>query len=204
MSKICAIILAAGESKRMKVPKMLLDFNGETMIEKVIRNVARSEVSHILVVLGAFREELSRITERLEVPVCYNDRYKSGMLSSVQCGFRNLPDSWDAVMVFPGDQPFIEPGVINELIKAFVESKKRIVIPVYGKKRGHPILIGAEYRNSIAELPEKEGLRSLAQQNPGDVLEVETQTPGILKDFDIYEDYINEINNPRYGTKNQV
>lgn len=203
MSKICAIILAAGESKRMKVPKMLLDFNGETMIEKVIWNVKQSEVSHILVVLGAYRDELSLITERLEVAVCYNDIYKSGMLSSVQCGFRNLPETWDAVMVFPGDQPFIEPGVINELIKAFSETKKGIVIPVYGKKRGHPILIGAEYRSSVADLPEEEGLRSLAQKNPGDVLEVETGSPGILKDFDTYEDYINGINNPRYGTENQ-
>ena len=187
----------------MKVPKMLLDFNGETMIEKVIWNVKQSEVSHILVVLGAYRDELSLITERLEVAVCYNDRYKSGMLSSVQCGFRNLPETWDAVMVFPGDQPFIEPGVINELIKAFSETKKGIVISVYGKKRGHPILIGAEYRNSVADLPEEEGLRSLAQKNPGDVLEVETGSPGILKDFDTYEDYINGINNPRYGTENQ-
>jgi len=58
MSGIWAIILAAGESKRMKVPKMLLPFHGKTMIEKVVENVAGSEVFRTLVVVGSFRDEI--------------------------------------------------------------------------------------------------------------------------------------------------
>jgi len=118
MGKIWAIILAAGESKRMKVPKMLLPFHGKTMIEKVIGNVIGSEVFHILVVLGSYRDEIRGSISHLQVNHCYNENYRKGMLSSVQCGFKNLPADFDAVLVFPGDQPFIEPDVINLIIRS--------------------------------------------------------------------------------------
>lgn len=194
MGKICAIILAAGESKRMKVPKMLLPFHGKTMIEKVIGNVISSEVFYTLVVLGSKKDEILGSISHLPVSHCYNENYRSGMLSSVQCGFKNLPADFDAVLVFPGDQPFIEPDVINLVIQSFMETGKGIVIPVYGKKRGHPMLISFRYREMIDNLDERVGLRSLAELHNEDLLEVKTNSPGILKDFDTEEDYLNETN----------
>jgi len=67
MKEIWAIVLAAGESKRMKVPKMLLPFDGLTMVEKVILNVTGSNVSNTLVVLGSYREEILGAMDHLEV-----------------------------------------------------------------------------------------------------------------------------------------
>lgn len=194
MGSIFAIILAAGESKRMQVPKMLLPFHGKTMIEKVIGNVISSEVFHTLVVLGSDRDEILGSISHLPVSHCYNENYRHGMLSSVQCGFKNLPPDFDAVLVFPGDQPFIEPDVINLVIRSFRETVRGIVIPVYGKKRGHPLLISNRYKDVIDTLDENEGLRSLTELYKEDVLEVKTNSPGILKDFDTREDYLNEIN----------
>ena len=194
MNKICAIILAAGESKRMKVPKMLLPFNGKTMIEKVIENVIRSEVFRILVVLGSYREEILGSISHLPVYHCFNENYRKGMLSSVQCGFKNLPADFEAVLVFPGDQPFIEPEVINLIIKSYRETRNRIIVPVYVNKRGHPVLIDRIYADEINTLEENQGLRSLLELHPEDVLEVKTNSPGVLKDFDTKEDYLNELN----------
>jgi molybdenum cofactor cytidylyltransferase len=194
LGEIWAIILAAGESKRMKVPKMLLPIRGKTMIEKVVENVAGSEVFRTLVVVGSFREEVSGAISRTGVSICYNENYRKGMLSSVKCGFNNLPVIYDAVVVLPGDQPFIEPEVINSLIKAFRETAKGIIIPVYRKKRGHPILISSKYRDAVELLDENEGLRSLSVMYKKDVFEVKTSSPGILKDFDTKQDYLNELN----------
>jgi molybdenum cofactor cytidylyltransferase len=194
MIDIWAIILAAGESKRMNVPKMLLPFNGKTMIEKVIDNVTRSEVFRTLVVLGSYGDEILEAISHLPVSHCYNENYRCGMLSSVKCGFRNLPLHYNAVIVFPGDQPMIEPEVINQIIKAYRETGKGIIIPVYRKKRGHPLLIDFKYRDKIDKLSDDEGLRSLAEMHQEDVFEVKTKSPGILKDFDTKEDYLNEIN----------
>jgi molybdenum cofactor cytidylyltransferase len=194
MGEIWAIILAAGESKRMKVPKMLLPFNGKTMIEKVIENVIRSEVFRTLVVLGSYRDEILGSISHLPINHCYNENYKKGMLSSVKCGFKNLPVNFNAVLVFPGDQPFIEPDVINMIINIYRETGKGIIVPVYRKKRGHPLLIDCKYREEIYTLEENEGLRSLSNMHQKDVFEVKTNSPGILKDFDTKEDYLNELN----------
>lgn len=194
MKEIWAIILAAGESKRMKVPKMLLPFNGKTMIEMVIENVIGSEVFRILVVLGSNRDEILGSISNLPVDHCYNENYRKGMLSSVQCGFKNLPADFEAVLVFPGDQPFIEPDVIDLIIKSYRETRKGIIIPVYVNKRGHPVLIDRRYADEINTLEENEGLRSLSNLHKEDVLEVKTNSPGILKDFDTKEDYLNELN----------
>jgi molybdenum cofactor cytidylyltransferase len=194
LGEIWAIILAAGESKRMRVPKMLLPFNGCTMLEIVIRNVIRSDVNNTLVVLGAKNYAITGLIEKMSVKCCYNENYKEGMLSSVKCGFRNLPSDLDAVLVFQGDQPFITSGVINMVIETYRLSGKGIVIPVHEKKRGHPLLIDRKFRNEIEKLNTREGLRSLAYQFTDDVLEVETNDSGILQDFDTYEEYKKEIN----------
>lgn len=194
MGNICAIILAAGESRRMKVPKLLLPFGGETMIEKVISNVTASEVFHTLVVLGSYRDEILAVIKNLPVSCCYNENYRDGMLSSVRCGFRNLREECDAVLVFPGDQPFIETEVVNLIIETYRKSRKGIVIPVYRKIRGHPILIDLKYRDAVYTLPDAEGLRYLARRYPKDVFEVKTGSIGILKDFNTKDEYLNEIN----------
>jgi molybdenum cofactor cytidylyltransferase len=194
MGEIWAIILAAGESRRMGFPKMLLDFNGRTMIESVIGNVSESKVDKIIVVLGADSEAIVERIGKLGVKYCYNENYKEGMLSSVRCGFRNIPSDYNAVLVFQGDQPLITPDAINTVIEAYLSSGKGIVIPVYKKRRGHPLLIDIKYRDEIEKLSPDKGLRSLANKFSEDVLEVDTSESGILRDFDTYEEYKIEIN----------
>jgi molybdenum cofactor cytidylyltransferase len=194
MGGFWGIILAAGESKRMGFPKMLLTFNGVTMIENVILNVRKSQVQNIMVVLGANRDLLSEVIAKLPVKYCYNDNYKEGMLSSVKCGINSIPADAEALLVFQGDQPMITPDVINRVIEAYSASGKGIVIPVNNKKRGHPLLLDKKYRSEIGKLDAGEGLRSLAYKFSEDVHEVETGDPGILLDFDTIDDYKKNIN----------
>jgi molybdenum cofactor cytidylyltransferase len=194
MGGLWAIILAAGESRRMGFPKMLLPFNGRTMIENVIMNVTGSVVDNIIVVLGADMDSLIDLVKKSCVKYCYNENYKEGMLSSVKCGLRNIPSDFEAVLVFQGDQPLITSKVINMVIETYKSSGMGIVIPVHEKKRGHPLVIGRKYRNEIEKLDTNKGLRSLAYQFSDDVKEVETDDSGILRDFDTYEEYKKEIN----------
>lgn len=178
----------------MKVPKMLLPFDGKTMIEKTITNIVKSEVFNTLVVLGSFRDVICAAVGHLPVTICYNDNYKEGMLSSVQCGLRNIQGSAGAVLIIPGDQPLIEPAVINKVIGAYRRSKKGIVIPVFKGKRGHPLLVDKKYIEEIKSYGKNEVLRSIARLHKDDVLEVSVNTAAILKDFDTKEDYLIEIN----------
>ena len=194
MAELWAIILAGGESKRMKAPKMLLPFKGKTIIEKVIENVTASDVQKTMVVLGAEREAITNVIAGLPVSHIYNGNYKKGMFSSIICGLRALPDDLEAVLVFQGDQPMIQSRTVNAVINAFRESGKGIVMPVFSKKHGHPLLIDKKYRSEIEKLNPDDGLRSLATKFKNDVLEVEVEAPEILRDIDTREDYLNEIN----------
>ncbi len=197
MNDIWAIILAAGESRRMESAKMLLPFGSKTMIEMVIGNISASEVSGTLVVLGSFRDEILEVVRNYPVVHCFNENYRDGMLTSVKCGLVNLPENYKAVLICPGDQPLIRPDVINRVIEAYRQTGKGIVIPVYRNKRGHPLLVDRKYGGQINLLDKKEGLRMLAHKFPGDVMEVDTNSPEILKDFDTKDDYLGEINKMR-------
>ncbi len=90
MSEIWAIILAGGESKRMGTPKMLLPYRGATIIETVIQNIASSSVEKTLVVLGSDSDRILQVISGYPVIHCYNDAYKSGMLSSVKMRIRRI------------------------------------------------------------------------------------------------------------------
>ena len=194
MSGIWAIILAAGESKRMGSPKMLLPYNGTTVIEQVIQNVMSADVERAVVVLGAHRDDVMKVTDRYDVRHCYNENYTMGMLSSVRCGLGSLPDGYQAVLIMPGDQPMIGPGEINRVIHGYRVSGMGIVMPVYRGRRGHPLLLDRYYRDEVLSLPETEGLRALAGRHPGDTFETETDDPSVLRDIDTREDYMSELN----------
>ncbi|MCU0458461.1 MAG: nucleotidyltransferase family protein [Bacteroidales bacterium] len=193
MTGIWAIVLAAGESRRMGSPKMLLPYNDVTIIEQVIRNLTAANVDRVVVVVGANREEIMKVTRRYDVFHCYNEDYKSGMLSSVRCGFNSLPDGCLAALIMPGDQPMTGPGEINRVISSFLESDRGLVMAACNGKRGHPLIVDMKYLEEVLSLPEEEGLRALAERHPDDVLESDTDDPSVLRDIDTQEDYMNEI-----------
>jgi CTP:molybdopterin cytidylyltransferase MocA len=88
----------------------------------------------------------------------------------------------------------ITSGAINVVIDAYLSSGKGIVIPVYKDRRGHPLLIDIKYSNEIEKLNPDKGLRTLAQMFSDDVLEVDTNESGVLRDFDTFEQYKKGIN----------
>ena len=203
MTGIRAIILAAGESRRMGTQKLLLPFRGKTIIENVVDNVLLSGISDIVVVSGADHEAIYSALQDRPVRLVYNENFRDGMFSSVKCGVDALPEEPAAFMLFLGDQPFIPVEVIHLVAEAWYHSKRGIIIPVYNGFRGHPILIDGRYKKRILNLDPEIGLRSLAEQFPEDVFETITDFPEIIRDIDSKNDYFNELNKKyKYGRKN--
>jgi molybdenum cofactor cytidylyltransferase len=192
MPQICAIILAAGESRRMGTNKLILPYQGQPLIIRVIDNVRQAGIRDILIVTGAFRDEIVSLLEELPVRHCYNTNYKQGMLSSVQCGFQHLQGSEDAVILFLGDQPMLPPMVASLLTDTYEQSGKGIIVPAYQGKRGHPILIDKKHKPIIDSLSPEEGLRALLRLCAEDVEEVRVDMPEILRDIDNRNDYFYE------------
>ncbi|HLP73592.1 MAG TPA: nucleotidyltransferase family protein [Bacteroidales bacterium] len=193
-SEIQAIVLAAGESRRMGRMKMLLPFRGTTMLEHVIDNIFSAGLENITVVLGHKKEELAGLVDKKGVNYCVNNNYTEGMLSSVICGVNSLTGHYRFLMVFQGDQPLISPGTIGKMIDEAEETTKSILIPVHEGKRGHPLMVSRQLAGKIGFLDPAIGLRALTNENPEQILEVSVNDPGILRDFDTYDEYIREIN----------
>jgi len=184
-----AVILAAGESKRMGRPKMLLPFGENTIIETVVETVVSSSIENTLVVLGAEREKIEEKISRFPIGTVFNARYREGMLSSVRCGLRALPAEARAMLVVLGDQPALSAGIIDQIAAAYMKTAKGIVVPRFGEERGHPIVIDLKYRDEIERLSPDTGLRGVVYAHDDDVLEIEVSSPAILHDIDDEDDY---------------
>jgi molybdenum cofactor cytidylyltransferase len=111
------------------------------------------------------------------------------MLSSVRRGLSALPPSARAAAFILADQPEVASSVIDLMIEAYRREKKGIVLPVYRKKRGHPLLIDLKYRREIESLSPDIGLRGLLREHRDDILEVRVSSPAVLKDIDNPDDY---------------
>ena len=190
---VWALILAAGESRRMGSPKLLLPFKSETLIETVVNNTIRSEVDKTLIVLGCNAEKIADKIEHFSIEMSVNPHFQEGMLSSIQWGLKNIPETAMAVMIVLGDQPSIPVYVFNRLIEMYRETGKHIVLPVYNHKRGHPILIDIALKREVMRLGPEEGLHTVIHNHAGDIVEVEVDAPGIARDVDTMEDYRKEI-----------
>ena len=188
-----AIILAAGESRRMGKPKQLLPFGDSSMIEMVIETVGKTDVSHTIVVLGSHYEAIVSKIKSKQLVIARNENFKNGMLSSLQAGLKKLPHPTGKVLVLLGDQPMMQPGVINRLIDAASHSEKNIAVAVHQGKWGHPVLIDVTYTPQIEALGTDQSLHDFLKMHRDDILEVEVDHPEIHRDIDTIEDYNKEL-----------
>lgn len=190
---IAAIILAAGESRRMGTNKMLLPVGGTTVIGHVVDQFQESDADRIIVVVGHEAERTAHALAGRKITVVENSNFAEGMLSSVRCGLNAVPCAYGGIIVGLGDQPSICTEIINRLIRAFAECGKEIIVPVHEGKRGHPLLFSTRYRAEILTQYDEVGLRGLLQAHADDVFELAVAAPGILSDMDYPEDYRREF-----------
>jgi molybdenum cofactor cytidylyltransferase len=197
---ICAIVLAAGLSRRMGVQKLLLPFGGKTVIGHIVDQLLASTIDKLLVVTG---HQAERITEELSarpVSIMHNPDYESGMLSSVRCGLRALPQQCEAILVALGDQPSITSALVELMVQSFDTAEKQILVPLYNGRRGHPILFSRLYREEILTHFDDVGLRGLLRAHPDEVFELTVSTPCVLSDMDYPQDYQREIASTQENT----
>lgn len=199
MNDVWAIVLAAGMSTRMGTQKLLLPFDGKTIVEKVVENILNSGIGNVVVVLGANSVEITEVLKSWPVQTIRNENFREGMHTSVISGVNVLPENAKAVVIFLGDQPFIPENVSVKVVEAWNNSGKGIVIPLFNGKRGHPPLYDLKFRQEIINLDPSIGLRSVAQKFQDEILEVETFCPEIVRDIDTREDYLKTIKTNKHG-----
>ena len=186
---ISAILLAAGQSKRMGELKQLMPFGQSTIVEQAIDNLVGSAVNEVIVVVGYKAEDVIKTIAAKAVKLVINPDYEQGMSTSVIAGLNLVHSGVQAVMLALGDQPLVNSQTINRLIDEFRDRDKGIAIPTYQGRRGHPIIFAIKYKEKLLELKGDVGGRQIIKDHPNDVLEVVVNSESIIADFDTTGDY---------------
>jgi molybdenum cofactor cytidylyltransferase len=162
------------------------------VLQQVVRSLKASPVDRVLVVLGHRSEEVAATLAGAGAEVVLNPRYREGMLSSVQKGAAAAHPETEWLLIALGDQPWLRPETVSRLLDAAAGSAG-IVVPSYGNRRGHPLLIHRRFREEIAGLPADGGLRELLRRHADAVRHVMVPDEEILRDMDTPEDYRREL-----------
>jgi molybdenum cofactor cytidylyltransferase len=179
-----ALILAAGESRRMGTPKPLLAYRGETFLDRLI-GLFSMRCTPVIVVLGAAAEQIRAGVSRPATFVVNGD-YAWGQTSSMQCGLRAVPAGCDSVLFTLADHPAVAAGTIDAVLAA---SAAPVCVPRYLGKRGHPIRFSRNLIGEFLALPPEGAARDVVRAHAHETAFLDLDDAGIVTDVDDPEAY---------------
>ena len=193
--RIGALLLAAGQSRRMGGPnKLLAEIPGSSpgtgvpMVARVAQRLLASRARPIVAVLGNRADEVDTALGRLPVERVRNPDFADGLSTSLRRGLAALPDELDGAVVCLGDMPLISGRHLDRLIAAFNPLEGRaIVVPTRHGKRGNPVLWARRFFPEMARISGDVGARHLIGEHAELVAEVEMDDDAILVDIDTPE-----------------
>jgi molybdenum cofactor cytidylyltransferase len=191
VSSIAAVLLAAGESRRMgDINKLSLEIAGTPLLRHAVLNLLASRAAEVLVVTGHEAEWASDVLADLPVRLVHNAQYTSGQASSVTLGLSAISDGHHGIMMCLSDQPLLTPSDLNQLLDAFDNvSQKSILVPRYQGVRGNPVVLSGELRQRILTKSGNPGCRSFMDENPQLVAFWEAPNDHFTRDIDTPDDY---------------
>jgi len=195
-----ALILAAGESRRMGSPKALLRYRGETFLDTLIGRF-RARCPEVIVVLGAGADAIRSGTARAARFVV-NPDWPMGMTTSLQCGLRAVPAEAEGVLFTLVDHPAVSAATVDALLAPPGAASSPpgippgiplgiplIRVPRYEGRRGHPIWFSRELIAEFLAIPETGAARDVVRSHAAETEFLDTDDPGILADIDDAEAY---------------
>ena len=191
--RLFALIPAAGRSRRMGSPKLLLPWHDSTVIEHLVCTLSRPEITAIVVVVRPDDLELQAALQRTAAIAIVPDRDPPEMRDSVEIGLRAIrnrfqPRADDAWLLIPADHPLIEPEVLDGLLTRW-DADCTILVPKFGSRRGHPALLRWSCAELVEQLPPDVGINGLWKSSPELITEWPTSQESVLADLDTPEDY---------------
>jgi molybdenum cofactor cytidylyltransferase len=190
-----AVLPAAGASRRMGRPKLLLPFRGGPLVAAVVGALRAGGVDGIVLVTATEDDELRAWARQAGVATAVNPAPERGMLSSIQEGIAALGGAdalarrGDVLLVCPADLPHLDPESVAELLRRMAASDARLAVPVYQGRRGHPLALAPALIPEIFDLDPEIGLKQLRNRHEAELLEVPVDDPGVVSDVDTPEDY---------------
>lgn len=191
MNGVSAILLAAGESRRMgQVNKLALPIDGVPLLRRTVKALLQAQLREVIVVVGHEQHSVRKLLAGMPVRIVSNERYPEGQMSSVYCGMEALHEPCEGVMVCLSDQPLLESRDINTLVDTFQNIPScSVLVPTYHGQRGNPIILASQHRSDILNGERNLGCKRFIEKNPDLVTTVEFENDHVVFDLDIPDDY---------------
>ena len=186
---ISAILLAAGQSKRMNGEnKLAKEIQGIPLIKLSVKNILASSVNELIIVLGHQKEIIEKLIDKNgKIKFVFNKNFESGMASSIKTGLNNLSEKTEAFFICLGDMPMVNKKIYNHLISC--RKKKDIIAPTYNNIQGNPILFSKSMKSNIMTIKGDIGAKKILKLNKGKVLKVKINDINITRDFNTKNDF---------------
>lgn len=190
-----AILPAAGASRRMGRPKLLLPFGGTSLVGAVVDALRRAGVGSIVLVTSPDGSDLQVWAREAGLIAALNPNPERGMLSSIREGITaaggsaELARRGEVLLVCPADLPALRSETVTEVLRRQAEMGAPLAVPTFRGKRGHPLVIAPGLIPEIDTLDPDVGLRQLLDRHFAEVLEVEVEDAGAVEDVDTPADY---------------
>lgn len=184
--KVYAVVLAAGQSRRMgKQNKLLVHWHGKALIDHVLDALEQTSLAGICVVTGHESADVRQALSGRNILLTENPAYATGLSSSLKAGVSALPEDADAAMVCLADMPLLSSSDLGSLVDAWTQSPSdTICVPLFEGKYGNPVLWPRRYFGEIMELAGDAGARSLIGLHNDNVLTVPVSSEAVLVDVD--------------------
>ncbi len=188
---ISAILLAAGESKRMSGRnKLIEEIDNKPLLVHSVNNILASSVQELIIVLGHQKEIIEKLIDKNErIKFVFNKNFVNGMSSSIKIGLNNLSEKTEAFFICLGDMPYVNPNIYNQLIEK--KSIKEIIVPTYKRQQGNPILFSISMKEKIMKIEGDAGAKKILTVEKNKVLNFETNNAGVTKDYNTLDSFNN-------------
>jgi molybdenum cofactor cytidylyltransferase len=186
--KHTVIVLAAGSSSRLGYPKQLLTREHETLVHRTVRIGLDSKPERLLLITGAYRDAIVNAVADLPIQEVFNEKYKTGMASSIAAGAVHLSSFFGLTVIVGCDQAALESSHLKSLIAAAKQNPFGYAALQYPEENcvGIPAVIPAQDLKKTPFIHADHGLRDLFRNNLKNI--VLLNAPELQKDLDTPED----------------
>ena len=186
---ISAILLAAGQSKRMVGEnKLVKKIQGVPLIKHSVKNILASSIDELIVVLGHQKETIEKLINKNEkIKFVFNKDFESGIASSIKAGLNNLSEKTESFFICLGDMPMVNLNIYNQLIKSI--NKKEIIVPTYKGQQGNPVLFAKSMKEKIINISGDIGAKKILELNKDKILNLEINDQCVTKNFNTQDSF---------------
>ena len=186
---ISAILLAAGQSKRMLgINKLSKIFKGVPLINHSVKNILNSNIDELIIVIGFESEVIKKLIPKNDkIKFVFNKDFQEGMSSSIKIGLNRISSKAKFFFICLGDMPMIDEKIYNKIIKD--GQNYNITAPIYKKKQGNPVFFSITMKSEIMKIKGDFGAKKILETNNKKVFNLNINDDAILKNYNTQENF---------------